>query len=117
MAIPSASNSAGSGNPRKTDDAGLAQQLEKFADGGSFYVLKAVSKLHGTSLVAKGSDKNICGAGSRRGVEPWVKLSLIHKLRTPIRKTTCTDLDASFFATVKLPAMSQTTQALDQNAA
>ena len=32
---------------RKTDDAGLAQQLEKFTNGRSFDVVEAISELHG----------------------------------------------------------------------
>jgi hypothetical protein len=31
---------------RKTDDAGLAQQLEEFADGRGFDVVQAIGKLH-----------------------------------------------------------------------
>ncbi len=31
----------------KADDAGLAQQLEEFADGGGFDVVQALSELHG----------------------------------------------------------------------
>ena len=34
---------------RKADDAGFAQQFEEFADGGGFYVVQAVGKLHGCS--------------------------------------------------------------------
>ena len=34
----------------KADDAGLAQQLEEFADGGGFDVVEAVGKLQGRSL-------------------------------------------------------------------
>src|SRR5690606_27085181 len=36
---------------RKADDAGLAQQLEEFADGGGFYIVQAVGKLHGVDGV------------------------------------------------------------------
>jgi len=33
--------------PGKADDAGLAQQLEQFTDGGGFYVVEAVGKWQG----------------------------------------------------------------------
>jgi hypothetical protein len=40
---------------RKADDAGLAQQLEEFADGGGFYVIQTIGKLqwHGKVLLGR----------------------------------------------------------------